>query len=533
MTAINKIGGKSRSFILLIIFIGFSACSGYQIQSKVDPPADRSTLDIWLEETLIPYLVRQLSQHPRFKGQPVMLVGMRGEVVRPRVDDLTREIRGKIIDALLKRPGPDLAWQAAAPPREHHPGFEDVPCGNYRKVQYYIGLDCGLTRLEGKLYVKVRALNLAEKKWVAGFGKSWEGWPTAAQRTALAEVQPDEYLRGQRPLPFSEEQPDLLAAYLARNLTCLLRQTASDDLVVHVANPSVNTPAFFKTTLELVGKYLARLREIEVTDNPSQANVSLVIEIHAIHQGLHQIWASVRYRHDEKYLPGAESEAYVWLDADEPTRVASSQGERPDAPLPVVQRELNSSEIIASFDLLTPLNQNSCITGTKRRSDLRRIEPHDRLSTGSCLAMEINLATPAYVFLVGQDADGELTQMFPSSCADFENKDTLLHPGQRFQFPSLSDPKTGVLELAGSSGMERVFAIAMTSRVLANGFTERLKDIRGLCRPGQEYSDALIPGYSRYADERIYRWQNYLSRLSADNPGLVQWQEISFWHEPK
>lgn len=533
MTAIKKIRANIRPFIIPIIFFGFSSCSGYQIQSKVDPPADRTTLDGWLEETLIPYLVRQLSQHPRFKGQPIMLVGMRGEVVRPRVDDLTREIRSKIIDALLKQPGPDLAWQAAAAPREHHPGYEDVPCGNYRKVRYYIGLDCGLTRLEGKLYVKVRALNLDEKKWVAGFGKSWEGWPTDAQRTALAREQPDEYLRGQRPLPFSEGQPDLLAAYLARNLTCLLRQAASEDLVVHVVKPSVKAPAFLKTTLELLGNYLARLREIEVTDDPNQANVSLVVEIHAIHQGLHQIWACARYRRDEKYLRGAETEAYVMVDGAAPTQVAGSQGERPDVPLPVFQRILNSAEIIESFDLLTPLNQNSCSIGTNRRSDLRRIEPHDRLPTGSCLAMEINLATSAYVFLVGQDADGELTQMFPSSCSAFENKNALLHAGQRLQFPSLSDPKSGVLELAGSSGMESVFAIAITSRILADGFADRLKGIHGLCRTGRDYSDFSIPGYTRYPEERIYRWQNYLSRLSADNPGLVQWQEISFWHEPK
>jgi len=530
MTALNKIRAKFLLLLTAIIFFGFSACGAYRMQTKVEPPADRSTLDSWLEETLIPYLVRQLSRHPRFKGQPVMLVGMRGEMIRPRVDDLTREIRSKISDALLKQPGPDLAWHAVGAPREYPSGVEDVPCRNYRKVRYYIGLDCGLTRLENKLYVKVRALNLDEKKWVAGFGKSWEGRPTAAHKSALAHEQPDEYLRGHRPLPFSEAQPDLLAAYLARNLTCLLRRTASEDLVVHVAEPSANAPVFFKTALELLGNYLARLREIEVTDDPKQANVSLVVEIHAIHQGLRQIWASVRYRHDKKYLPGAETEAYVLFEDDEPGRIAGSQGARPYAPLPAVQHVANSAEIIASFDLLTPLNRNSCATGTIRRSDLRRIEPHDRLPTGSCLAMEINLARPAYIFLVGQDAAGELTQMFPSSCPDFVNNNALVHPGERFQFPSLSDPKTGVLELAGSPGMESVFAVAITSRVLADGFYDRLRGIPGLCRAGPKYSNT---GYSRYSEERIDQLQYTLSRLSADNPGLVQWQAISFRHEPK
>jgi len=532
MTAINKIRSKFLPFIATIIFFGFSACSAYQMQSGVEPSADHSTLDNWLEETLIPYLVRQLSRHPRFKGQPVMLVGMQGELVRSRIDDLTREIRGKIVDALLKQPGPELVWQAVGAPQENPADFEELPCSNYRKIQYYIGLDCGLTRLTGKLYVHVRALNLDEKKWVAGFGQSWEGWPTPAQRAALAHAQPDEYLRGQRLLPFSEGQPDLLAAYLARKLTCRLRRAAAEDLVMHVAAPSVNAPAFLKTTFKLVGNYLARLREIEVTDAPNQANVSLVLEIHAIHQGLHQIWACARYCRDEKYLPGAETQAYVLLDAA-PTQAAGSPGASPSAPRPVVHRELNSSEIIASFDLLTPLNQNSCATGAGRRSKLRRIKPHDRLPTGSRLAMEINLATPAYVFLVAQDAAGELTQLFPSGWADFANNNALLYPGERFQFPALSGPKSGGLELAGSPGMESVFAIAMTSRVLADGFADRLKGIRGLCRPARGYTDALMPGYSQHPGERRYRWRNYLNRLSADNPGLIQSREISFRHAPK
>ena len=533
MTTISKIGDRLRPYILLLIFLGLSACSATQVHREVGLPASGSSLDTWLEDTLIPYLLQQLSQHPRFKGQPILLVGLRGEEVRSRVDDLTGEIRSKIGDALLKQPGLDLAWQPTGPPRENHHRLADVSCGTYRKVQYYIGLDCGLTRLEGKLYVKVRALNLAEQKWVAGFGKSWEGRPTAAQLAALAREHPDEYLRGRRPLPFSEEQPDLLAAYLARNLSCLLRQTESDDLVVHIAEPSAEAPAIFKTTLELVGKYLARMREVEVTADPNQANVSLVVEIHAIHQGLHQIWVSARHRHDETYLPGAETEAYVWIDVDEQTQVAGLQNERPYAPLPYVRKISTSSELIASFDLLTPMNLNSCSTGTPWQSGVRRIEPHGKLPAGGCLAAEMTVAAAAYVFLVGQDAAGELTQLFPSACAGLKKKDSLLHPGQLFQFPSLSDPKAGVLELAGSPGMERVFAIALTRPDLADRFADRLEKVQGLCRPGKIFPESLVAGNFQHDGERIYRWQSYLSRLAADNPGLVHYREISFWHAPR
>lgn len=534
MTLIRKIRTGLRPLvILLIIVLGLPACSGYPVKNEVDPPAGHSALDSWLEDTLIPYLVRQLGQHPRFKGQPVLLVGMHGDDVRPRVDDLTAEIRAKIIDALLKEPGLDLAWRRNDQFRQHHQSYEDGACGDYRKVRYYIGLDCGLTQSERKLYVKVRALNLAEKKWVAGFGQSWAGWPTAAERAALAREQPDESLRGRRRLPFSDEQPDLLAAYLARNLSCLLQQAASEDLVVHVVKPPENAPALIKTTLELVEKYLARLREIEVTDDPNQANVSVVVEIHTIHQDLHQIWVFARYRRDEKYLPGAETEAYVLITAPEPAPVAGIPNERPYTPSPTAHGMSNSTEIIASFDLLTPLNQKTCLTGTPWQSGVRRIGPHARLPGGGCLAVEVTLGAAAYVFLVGQDAGGELTQMFPTTCAGLQKHVAPLHPGRPFQFPSLSDPKAGVLELAGSPGMERVYAIAITSPDLAARFAGRLAEVQGLCRFGQRYPDSLTAGNPQRSEDRIYQWQAYLNRLSADHPELVQYREISFWHEPR
>ena len=195
------------------------------------------------------------------------------------------------------------------------------------------------------------------------------------------------------------------------------------------------------------------------------------------------------------------------------------------------------------------MNQNSCSTGAPWKSGARRIDSQERIPGGGCLAVEMTLSAAAYVFLVGQDAGGELTQMFPSACADLQKNDARLHPGQLFQFPSLSDPNAGVLELAGSPskartwmmpngsspetgspGRERVFAIAITSPDLADRFSDRLKEVQDLCRPGKRLTDDLMAANSRTYAEGIYQWQDFLIRLSADNPGLVQWRAISFWH---
>ena len=148
------------------------------------------------------------------------------------------------------------------------------------------------------------------------------------------------------------------------------------------------------------------------------------------------------------------------------------------------------------------------------------------------MAVEINLRTPAFVFLVSQDSAGELTRMFPSDCRGLRQNDALLHPGKRFQFPSPTDPEAGVLELGGSTGMERVYAIAITGSNLADRFAERIDDVQGLCRPGLKFPNNFLTAHYRSSHERIQHWQYYLNRLAMKNPGLIQWHEIRFWHDP-
>jgi hypothetical protein len=518
--------------VVLLIWLGLSACAGPPKPRENDPAAGQPSLNFWLEKSLIPYLLQQFDQHPRFRGQPVLLVRIQGENVMPHIDDLTEQIRQKITDALLKRPGLDLAWRPSIQPWKHHQSLEDIACGDYSAVRYYVGIDIGLSRENRDLYVKVRALNLAEQKWVSGFGKNWQGTPTRKQLEALAREHPDEYLRGLRPLPFTDRQPDMLAAYLARNLSCLLRQGEADDLVVHVANPAPGVPHMFKTTLELVGRYLTRFREVEVTDDPNQANVIVVSAIHAIDQNLHQVWISARQRQGEKYLPGAETEAYVMINAQRDTLIAGVNQVKPSEPLASFHNVSTKSEIIGSFDLLTPFDQRLCATRNPWRFGVQHVTPHQSLLAGSCVAVEMDMTTPAYVFLVGQDAMGELTRIFPSSCPAPATRAARLQPGELFQFPSLSDPQAGVLELGGSPGTERIYAIAVTTPELADAFADRIEAIQSLCRPGRKFPGMLPANSLQHPRERIQHWQNYLAQLSKKYPGQLEWREFRFRHEP-
>ncbi len=517
--------------VALCICLGLSACSQHAIVRDNDPRSDTPALDAWLDSTLIPYLVLQLGRHPRFKGQPVLLVRMQGDHIQPHLDDMTNQIRQKIMDALLKQPGLQLSWRPEIRPWRHHRSLEEVSCGDFRKIHYYIGIDAGLTWVESHLYVKIRALNLVEQKWVSGFGKSWQGVPTAAQRAALNRVHTDSHLRGLRPLPFSDRQPDLLAAYLARNLSCLMRQGEEDELVVYVDHVAANTPKVFQTTMELVEKYLARFREVEVSDDPAEANVTLITEIHAIHQNLHQVWVAARHRQGAKYLPGAETEAYVLMDVQKPSAIAGKLPPKTPETEPPLSR-VSTRPLISSFGLLRPMDPALCSSSTPWKAGTRRVRSREHLASGICMALEISLSQAAYVFLVGQDADGELTELFPSECPAFKGMKTLLRPGMLFQFPPLSEPGHGVLELDDSPGMEKVYAIAITQKDMANQFAYRLEGHQGLCRPPKNFVGMLPGGDPIGSDGRIHRWQQYLADLSDRYPEMVAWREIIFWHDP-
>ncbi len=424
-----------------------------------------------------------------------------------------------------------VSMRPATRPHRHHQRLADIACGDFRKIHYYIGIDCRLTRLEEKLEVRVRALNLTENKWVSGFGRAWRGAPTAAQRAALKREHPDAYLRGLRPLPFTDKQPDLLAAYLARNLSCLFQQGDADNLLVHVENPAEASPAFFKTALKLVGKYLARFREVEVTDDPQRANVAVTAAIHAIHRNMYQVWVTALDRRQNKYLPGAETEAYVSV---EPHRQRSTAGNHEDPPpgfKPPNKPSGRPQPLIAAFDLITPATPDGCARVSPWQTGNRRLHTDERLPTGSCLAVEIRLASPADIFLIAQDATGDLTRLFPSNCRDFKALAPLRAPGRRFRFPPQSGAGKRVLELTGTPGMERVYAIAVASPELAQRLERRLDRLQGLCVPGRRFPEKMAARGHWQAYDRVERWHQYLIDLAAAHPEELEWREFRFWHD--
>ena len=506
----------------------------------------------WVDTELSPYIAKEMGQHPKFKGEPFFVVAMKGENISPEIDDLTRQIRDRILEALKSSPGVEIVWRPSVRPWQHHRRLDEVNCTDIREITYYIGLEIGLTPVDHALFVKVGALNLKEERWEDGFFLSWHGTPTKQEQTALQRKQTDHFLLGLRPLPFTEKQPDLLAAYLARNLSCLLKARPMEEEVILFPTPFdgrfdrsgiTNDNQFFSTCISLVYHYLERFSEVKLTQTREQATVIISPEVHRIGDGLYQIWMSAREREDQVSIRGTSTDAYVSLihhqtaiSADdrpiipetrpvpkpepEPMPVPESE----PVPYPEPQPQLPHQPyqpyqpLIASFTIVTPSASSLCSTDTPWLLGEKEVEGTDILDTDGCVAMTITAARECRLFLINLDANGELTRLFPSECREFDAQSQHLFSGETLRFPSLSGRGKQTLDLLDTPGQERVYAIAVHGEGLAEAFARHIDSLQGICRSGA----VRLPGNDNGIDA-ITGWERELQAWKRDNAAHFDW----------
>ena len=311
-----KESGIMLRFLILFCCAATLTASGCATTGKSSPGTlgGRLSLEQWVDREAVPYLIRELGDNPRFKGQPFLLVSMNRDNVEADIDELTMQIRESITDGLLTKPGMGLVWRPPAKPWTHHTQVKQADCTGGQKEAIYVGIDASLSSLDGDLHVTIRALDIAEKQWITGFGIAWQGHASSMQKKALSSKKTDDFLLGLRPLPFNENQADLLAAYVSRNLSCLFSNMDLDEAVVYVEKDNPGKIRYFDNAFGLVANYIASYKEVTVTDDPSKANIRLLARVHDIHQGLYQVWVTPRYKMNNHYVPGKETQAYVALD---------------------------------------------------------------------------------------------------------------------------------------------------------------------------------------------------------------------------
>ncbi len=473
--------GKSVGFALVVILSALlsAGCVNQPIRSVLQKD---SSLQHWIDSELAPYLAEELAQHPRFKGEPIVLVQLDGADVQPDIDGLTRTLRNQLMDRLLAEPGVILPLQPQQQAPQHHRRIDRVQCGRTRDASHYIGIE--ITRsANAKHRVAVRALDVQAGEWVSGFGKHWTGRLTASEEQALRERRRDESLRGLRVLPFGSAHPDLAATYLANNLSCLLRQRDEDSLVLYVEPLQSDQPRL-RTLLSLIGNNLSRYREVRVTDRKEEATFLLRGEAYEIHSGLYQVWVVLRPEHSGEHLSGMDTATWVSLQSGSQQPVVESSVESKYEPNPA----------IASLQLVHRKNRRQ---GCARRRAGRR----DDLG---CPALELTVENTEGVFVLVHDVIDGISRLSSGRCIE-DRQATIGAPSTlRYAFPA---------ERFAEAGWPTVYAIAVSDLQLAKRFDSHLQRLPDAC--------GSIAGLR--TDGAMSAWLDTLDRLIADNGDHTAW----------
>ena len=438
----------------------------------------RSSLQDWVDTELAPYVSQQLGQHPRFKGEPVIIVRLDGDDIQPDIDGLTRSIRDQVMDSLLNTPGVLVPWQPQQQQAQHHRRLDQMQCGRLRDASYFIGIEIARTAND-QFRVAVRALDVRAGEWVSGFTQHWSGSLTASELRALEVRRTDESLRGLRVLPFSAGQPDLAATYLANNLSCLLRQRDVDDLRIKVETRPTDTPQL-RTLLGLIGNNLSRYHEVQVTDSGRQANFVLRGETHKIQADLYQVWVILRPADSGVHLAGMDTATYIRVPP-----ASSSPGKRSVA---LERRTVKPS--IARMELVRHTNSSAY---REACGDAQR----------DCPVLEVDIDQAEQVFVIAHGTRDGISHL--SGACD-KTAPTQAHPGRHlFRFPETRFT---------TSDWPTVYAIAVSGSEPGRQLRQLLQDLPDAC--------SNTAGLHTDAASRD-QWLQRLDRIVAANREQVVW----------
>ena len=466
---------KCPTLFAILGLLLLAGCSQHSLRPDHDRP---SSLQGWVDTELAPYVSQQFGQHPRFKGEPVIVVRLSGDDIQPDIDGLTRNIRDQLMDGLLKTPGVHVPWQPQQQQAQHHRRLDQVQCGRRRDASYFIGIE--ITRTATAQYrVSVRVLDVKAGAWVSGFSHHWSGHLTASELRALQVRRTDESLRGLRVLPFSAGQPDLAATYLANNLSCLLRQQDVEDLKIKV-EPLASEQSQLRTLLGLVGNNLSRYREVQVTDVGRQANFVLRGETHMIQPGLYQVWVVLHPRDSGDHLAGMDTATYIRLPS-----AGSRSGKHSGA-----QENSRMTPTITRMELVRHVNRNdyrdSC--GDKQHG---------------CPVLEVDVEQADQVFVIAHGSKDGISQL--SGACDM-TAPAQAHPGRHvFRFPeSRFTP----------SDWPTAYAIAVSGAEPGRQFQQLLQGVPDAC--------SRVEGMGTDTERRD-QWLDRLDRWIAANRDHAVW----------
>ncbi len=485
--------------------------------------ARETTLERWLDRELIPHVTRQLSEHPRFKGETVLFVVMNEGTPAATSNALALSLRDRLLDAAVDEAGISIGWRQRAAPATAGACERD-------RVHYYVGVETD-RELDGRFTVRVRALDSVQREWVGGFGRQWSGYLTAPERRALRQRDTDTVFLGTRDVPFTAGQNDLLANYLAHELACALhRQVAGDYVVERTA--SGGDPGGLDGTVELIGNNLIRNRALERSGDGRRSNAILSGKAHRIDGDLYQYWVGVTPAGSNKpskdgdlsadgELPAVSASAYVMLDRGEPL-ARTRRDRRPYAAESTQVQAVampggRTRAVLGPLAIGGPGDVVACHGRAYSAAGLS-----NRVSgSGRCSVLRAPAYDDAVVFLLKHQTGHGLVRLGDAGCRP-RTTARLVISGNTLRFPVAFFHDGRSVSISRESWPVEVrndvyYAIAVADSALARRLANHIDRLPLRC-------DATLRRGLRNA--ALGAWLRQLAAISAQARGAVEWRGL-------
>jgi hypothetical protein len=439
-------------------------------------------LDQWLDRELIPYVQQQLAAHPRFKSETVMFVVLQDNAPASISNELALSLRDRLLEAAIDSAGVSIGWRQGRSGNLLETRPDDCLRDN---VHYYIGLDLS-QELDGSYSVIARALDLEDRTWVTGFGKQWHGQLGTNQRQAMRQQRVDETFLGARDVPFTVHQTDLLAAYLAHQLSCTLKQQTDEEYIVATSKNASDSDVL-DGTVELIGNNLAHRQALTLSNDVNRTNAILGGKAHRIDDALYQYWLTVTPDSDAGDLASLGVSAYIVLPSDRPA--------------PVIAKRVAEDGLIGPLRISAPISGATCLR--------------------PCSMLQTRANADAIVFFLKHQANHGLVRLSGENCSKrtaariARNGDFLNIPIARTTTDRNNWQETDDWDIDTTT--DTYFAVVATDDVVARRLANHINRLPLRC------SRSMRPGLK---DSALKNWLEEFASITSRSPQHTDWRAI-------
>ena len=479
---------------------------GHLMSSVALAASNDQSLDAWMDRSLIPAVVSQLQEHPRFNNEVVRFVVMQDGKPSAKTNSLALALRDRLQDAVIDQSGVRVGWQVDRQSFDRRNEQGRVDCTT-SDVHYYIGLELEELR-SGRFTVSVRALDVEQQSWVSGFGEYWQGTLSTMQHRAYRQPGSDNAYLGQRTVPFDDTQSDLLAAMLAHDLGCSLLREMSGEYVAQLARDDNDLS---NKTLELISNNLAEYNALKILPSAVGANSLIEARAHRVDDDLYQYWVTITPAAADADMPTISASAYIYL---EETFLAAAPSHLQDD-----NSDQSDSALIHSLKIVSSSSASLC-----EQSDSDSLQVYGReyeREPRQCFALEAQTKADAVVFFLYHQLNNGLVRLAGRDCSSRSDA-RIARVGQPLSFPLALITSKPLSWLPGKDwgsdpDADTFYAVASSDSKAARALGHHFEKLPTRC------SQFVRPGLE---GEELTAWFTELNDITEHWSSDIEWRSV-------